>query len=336
MFNKIYERVIKYIKEEYKFLILLGLILFLGLFRLPYNLYISGGIIDINDRLKVGDNENIEKGSLNMAYVLSTRATIPTYLLSYIFDWEKESIEEAKIDKNDSVDDMWKREKMYMQEANDNAIISAFREANEKIVLHSEKLTVLYIDEGSTTSLKAGDIILSINNVKINKFEDIKEILKDFEIGDKVNVVFQRDDSVMDGYFVVREMNNEKKAGLYIIKSFDYEIDKPVKIDFSNKEGGPSGGLMLSLAIYNRLTSFDITKGRKIVGTGTIDSDGNVGEIGGIKYKLIGAYKNNADIFLVPEENYEEAIKVKKDKNYDIEIVKVKTLREAINYLGGN
>jgi PDZ domain-containing protein len=80
-----------------------------------------------------------------------------------------------------------------------------------------------------------------------------------------------------------------------------------------------------------------LSKGRNVVGTGTIDKDGNVGSIGGVKYKLIGAVKNKADIFLVPNgENYEEALKVKKEKNYDIKIVGVSTLKDAINELNKN
>jgi PDZ domain-containing protein len=71
-----------------------------------------------------------------------------------------------------------------------------------------------------------------------------------------------------------------------------------------------------------------------IVGTGTIDIDGKVGEIGGVKYKLKGAIKNDADIFFVPNgKNYEEAIKLKKKHGYDIKIVGVSTLDDAISYL---
>ena len=98
-------------------------------------------------------------------------------------------------------------------------------------------------------------------------------------------------------------------------------------------ESGPSGGLMMSLALYNSLVSEDITKGRTIIGTGTIDIDGNVGAIGGVRYKLIGAVKKKAEIFLVPEENYEEALEVKTEKNYDIRLISVKTLQEAIDAL---
>ena len=87
---------------------------------------------------------------------------------------------------------------------------------------------------------------------------------------------------------------------------------------------------MTSLSIYNALVENDITKGRIIVGTGTIDILGNVGEIGGIKYKLLGAEKDNADIFLCPIDNYEEALAVASTNELNIKLIPVKTLKEAV------
>ena len=65
----------------------------------------------------------------------------------------------------------------------------------------------------------------------------------------------------------------------------------------------------------------------------TIDIEGNVGEIDGIKYKIAGAVKNKMDVVLVSPYNYKEAVKVVKDNNYDIEIVEVKTFKDAVEYL---
>ena len=90
---------------------------------------------------------------------------------------------------------------------------------------------------------------------------------------------------------------------------------------------------MTTLAIYNSITKKDITKGKKIAGTGTIDIEGNVGEIGGVKYKLSGAVKNKADIFLVPDGNYEEAYDYKKERGFDIELVSISNFDEAIDFL---
>ncbi len=326
------KKIFCFIKEEYKFIIVLCLILFVGLFHLPYNIYVGGGTISLAKRLEV-ENEYQESGSFNLAYVTSIRATIPTYLLSYVFNWERESINDAKLDENDNPTDMWEREKLYLQEANDSAIISAYNLAKEDININKELLKILYVDKDSQTNLKIGDTILSIAGVKLKEFDEIKDILKNYQVGDKIDVHYLRNDKEEDGYFVIREIEGEKKAGLYLIKLFDYNTKRYVKLNFKGSEGGPSGGFMTSLAIYNRLTKNDLTKGRKIVGTGTIDSKGNVGEIGGVKYKLSGAVSGKADVFFVPEENYEEALKVKEEKGYDINIVMVKTLLDAVNYL---
>lgn len=334
MIKRFFKYLVNLVKEEYKLVILLILILFFGLFHLPYNLYVGGGIISLEKRLEVL-GEYKETGSFNLSYVISSRATIPTYLLSYIFDWERESINDAKLSSDDNARDMWEREKMYLQEANDNAIISAYQKAQEKITIKKELVKVLYVDSDAKTNLKTGDVIVSVDNTQINDFADLKNIINKYNVGDRVNVTYLRDDEEKSGYFVIQKIDNEKKAGLYLIKLYEYDLEKEVKLNFKNSEGGPSGGFMLALAIYNRLTSEDLTKGRKIVGTGTIDSLGNVGKIGGIKYKLKGAVRNNADIFFVPEENYDEALQIKKEKGYDISVVKVKTLSDAIEYLKG-
>ena len=80
--KKFYQAIIDYVKEEYKFLIVCALIIFIGLYKLPYNIYTGGGIMDINSRVIV-ENGYKAKGSFNMAYVDELEATIPTYLLSY-------------------------------------------------------------------------------------------------------------------------------------------------------------------------------------------------------------------------------------------------------------
>jgi len=68
-------------------------------------------------------------------------------------------------------------------------------------------------------------------------------------------------------------------------------------------------------------------------GTGTISLDGTVGEIAGVKYKLAGAVRKKADVFLVPSKNYEEAIKLKEKNNYDITIIEASNFSEVIEAL---
>jgi len=126
-------------------------------------------------------------------------------------------------------------------------------------------------------------------------------------------------------------LDGKKSILIYAICNYDYNND--IEFKFKASESGPSGGLMITLSIYEKYTKEDITKGKKIAGTGTIEMDGTVGEISGIKYKIIGASKSNVDVFFVPEANYKEAKKVVEENNYDINLVSVKTFKDAINYL---
>lgn len=332
MISKLYENVVNYIKKEYKFLILCLVILVVGVFPLPVNLYVGGGIIDLEDRIEI-KNETEPKGSFNLAYVKESRATLPTYLLSFIMNWDRTSVESVKIDDNDNAKAMWEREQLYLKEANDNAIINAYRLAGEKINIKKEVFQVLYVDKNANTNLKIGDEIISVDGKNIVSYDDIQNAASNRFIGDKIDIKVRRDNKEINCDATIIEIDGEKKIGIYLIKLYDYEVERDIKLKFSNREGGSSGGFMLSLAIYDRLVSDDITKGMKIVGTGTIDANGNVGEIGGVKYKLKGAVSKKADIFFVPVANYEEAINEKNKHNYDIDVIKVETLKDAINYL---
>lgn len=330
---KVYEKIKGFIKENYKFLILYIILLIICLWPLPYYIYTGGGTINLDKRISIED-EHVEKGSFNLAYVKNVKATIPTYLLSYLFNWDIESIENYQIDSHESSEDIWKREKLYLQESIDNAIINAYRLAGEDLIIKKEVYKILSIDENALTDLKIDDAILKINDIEVKNYDDIKSIVSNCSYNEKLNILVLRNNKEVSCYANVIEHEKEKKMGVYLIKSFDYDYSRKIDLGFSNREGGSSGGFMLSLAIYNRLIEKDLTHGLKIVGTGTIDSDGFVGSIGGVKYKLKGAEKEKADIFFVPSGiNYEEAIEEKEKNNYKIEVVGVKKLSDAIKYL---
>lgn len=330
---KVYEKVKKFIKDNYKFLIVYSLVFLFCLWPLPYYIYTGGGTINLQNRIKIS-SENLEKGSFNLAYVKSVKATIPTYLLSYLFDWDVERIDDLKLETEEDANDVWQRERLYLQESIDNAIISAYQLKGENITINKEVYKVLSVDKQAKTDMLVGDIILKINDIEVKNYDDVKEIISSCTIGENVKILVLRNDKEILCDAKIIEHNKEKKLGIYLIKSYDYEYDRQIELGFTTKEGGSSGGFMLSLAIYNRLNEKDLTDGLKIVGTGTISSDGKVGSIDGVKYKLRGAVSDKADLFFVPSgRNFEEAIKEKEKHGYKITIVEVATLQDAINYL---
>lgn len=334
MFNKIYENIKKFIKENYKTLLLYLILLIICTYRLPFYIYTGGGTIDLEKRIDLKGNE---KGSYNLAYVKQIYATIPTYLLSFVMDkWDVVKVSDLQIDNEEDVKDIDNREKLYLEEANNHAILNAYKLAGKTINMKESSYKVIYVNKDSDTNIIVGDKLVSVNGVKITNNLEYKKYLQTLEVDTRLEIKVERNNKEIDCYAILKEIDGEKIIGLYLVNIYDYELDPPINLKFKWNESGSSGGFMLSLAIYDRLVDDDLTKGRKIVGTGTIDANGNVGEIGGVKYKVLGASKEKADIFFCPKENYEEAINTKNKYNLKLKIVKVETLEEAINYLKNN
>jgi PDZ domain-containing protein len=103
---------------------------------------------------------------------------------------------------------------------------------------------------------------------------------------------------------------------------------RQVKFDIPNT-GGPSGGLIFALGIIEKLDSAQLVNGRLIAGTGTINKKGEVGPIGGIEDKLIGAKRAGATLFLAPIDNCIDITNIPKG----LQILAVSTLAEAVTLL---
>ncbi len=69
-------------------------------------------------------------------------------------------------------------------------------------------------------------------------------------------------------------------------------VDVRIAVD---QVGGPSAGMVFALGVVDLLTPGEMTGGKRFAGTGTIDSAGNVGAIGGIRQKLLGARAAGAE-----------------------------------------
>ena len=332
MLNKIYEKVKLFILENIRFLICLIGIVFLFTFELPYVVYTPGGLVNLNDRITVSDGYS-KDGSLNMSYVSMRKGTIPSILLSFVIpNWDLKKNEDVTVS-DESISELLKLEKIYMESSVNNATILAYEKAGKKINITKQINNVTYIADFAKTDIKLEDELISADGEKIESIDDLKMIVNSKNIQDKINIKVKRDGKEKECYAFVVDVSGDKKIGIGFLNTYEYETDPEVKVKTKATESGSSGGLMLTLAIYNDLVHDDLTRGRKVVGTGTIALDGTVGAIDGVKYKMLGAAKNKADIFLCPEENYEEALKVKNKFNLKLTVKSVKTFDEAVEYL---
>lgn len=339
MYNKLYEKIKKigkstkkFIKENYKILIIDIVIISLFLIPTGTEIYSPGSLLNLDDRVEI--EESYEKeGTINATYVTSRNGTIAFYLLAKVIpSWDIEKKSDITLE-GEEYNDAVKRQRISLESANENAITVAYEKSGKTIEITDSKIYVLATTEDSKTDLKVGDEILEIDNTKVENFEDIENALKDKKVNDKVEIKINRDNKEQTITGTLIENEGKPSIGVYLQVLHEFKTDPEIKINTDKNESGASAGLMTSLQIYNELNSIDITKGLTISGTGTIDLEGNVGEIDGVKYKLAGAVKKGADVFICPEENYKEAIKEKKEHDYKIKILKVSTFDEALEKL---
>ncbi len=329
MLNKLYVQTKTFIKENIKFLLILIVAFFVLTFELPYYIDTPGGLIDVSERLEVEDGYGIN-GSLNLAYISEFRATITTLIVAYFNgDWEIIKKDDVVAD-NETIEENNYRNKILLEEANQNAIIVAFDKAGLDYEVTNRKVNIIYIYEEADTDLKIGDVITEINGIEINSKEEALNTIKE---SDELSIKVINDGVEYTRYANKVDIGGEDLIGIMVSETKDVTPSKEVSINFKESESGPSGGFMMSLSIYDYLTSEDLTKGLKIVGTGTIDEFGNVGVIGGIGHKIKAAVKEDADIFFAPSANYAEALEVVTEENLDITLVEVSHIDDAIEYL---
>lgn len=332
MFNKLYSNVKNFIVENYKFLIIWGIIIFLFFYEFPFVIYTPGGIVNLEDRIEVENSRDTE-GSLNMSYVSLVKGTLPMILLSYCLpNWDLVKSSEITAP-DESVDELLELEKLYMQSSIDNATILAYEKAGKELNITREVNNIVYISDDADTDLEIYDELLTADGIEVNDVAELREIVNSKNEGDSITFLVNRNGKEKECSAKIYNTEDGLKVGVSFLTTYEYETNPEISVATKASESGSSGGLMLTLAIYNAITDEDITKGRTIVGTGTISLDGTVGAIDGVKYKILGAVKSDAEIFLCPMENYEETLSVKEEFDLDIEIHGVATFDEALEYL---
>ena len=333
MFKKFYEKVKEFIKTEYKFI--LFLIVFVVICTWPVNYYIviGGGISDISDRVVV-ENSDSSNGSFNLSYVSELKGTTLSYLLSYVMPhWKRVSMDDYKYTTDEDYQDIEFRSELDLLSSNSNAIYYAYQLADKPCEVVKTDVYVIVKFPEYDNPLEVGDKLLKVNGVLCANLVEFQEAIQKVE-GNSVHVTVLRDGKEMELTSKLYEEENRKVLGVGLQSVTTYDVDPEVEFQFEKNESGPSAGLITTLSIYDQLTKGDLTKGKLIAGTGTIEADGSIGQIGEVEYKLLGAVDGGAQVFLVPAgENYQDCKKMKKDENLDIKLISVKNIDDAIKKL---
>lgn len=321
------KKIKQFLKEYWIFIVTFVVGVLITWVPIPYYVEGPGGLISLKNRFTI---DSKTQDNYYLAYVSSYNGTIFNVVLSW-FQKDYKAYPNTKESGNTKEVDF--RNHLLLEEANQDAVIYAYLKAGKTVDILSEEIYVTYIYDASKTDLEVGDKILKMDGVIIFSKDNLSELLQEKKVGDKILFEVENNGKYLERYAYLFEDEGRKMIGILPTLKRKYEVDPEITFSFEASESGSSGGFMTSLAIYDMLVEEDLSHGLKIAGTGTIDAEGNVGEIGGIEYKIMGALKDGADLFFVPVENYIDAMKTLDDKNGDLKIISISHFDDALEYL---
>jgi Lon-like protease len=279
-----------------------------------------------------GHQEFPTKGQLRLTTVSETRADysvrLPQVLDAWVSSDEIVVPRDVVYPPDQSVQQVQQQNTQEMLDSQQTAIVAGLGEAGID-ALHV-KISKTVPNTPADGVLQAGDEITAIDGKPVTTRDDVVAGITDLAPGTPVKVTFVRDGTTRTVTVPTQANPTGDSRSRIGIELDPNEFDPPfdVSINLGQTIGGPSAGLIFSLAIYDKLTPGALTGGRNIAGTGTIDVNGNVGEIGGIQQKIAGAYGDGVRVFLVPAANCAEAAGSSLADN--VELIKVATLDQAV------
>ena len=264
-----------------------------------------------------GNNDNYTfEGNLYQLTVRRDEANIFVYLWSLINDSYDLYPREVILPDGVTPQELSEISIQNMRTSENVAIAVALKNIGYEIESKGDGVAVVGLLEDSPVKdkLKKGDLINSINNIEIFSATEFISTLRTYSIGETVSIGLLREvDGVKEQMYIKTtliehvEYEGEPMVG-FLATTVNERFDFPFEIDIkTGNVGGPSAGLMMALNVYNNLIPEDITNSMIVAGTGTIEIDGSVGPVGGVKQKIIAAKRAGAELILVPVANFDEA-----------------------------
>ena len=308
----------------------------------PYAVYTPGLVTPVGPMVQTSSDDTQAEG----VFMLTTiRMTSANYWMSLQSMWDPDML---LYNKRDIIGDKSQTEyaarlSYVMQQSQSNAIEAAYRAARTPYRMEPDKLVVTDVPQSAGGDLRPGDHLLTIDDMPFQDASALAGLLEGRSAGDRLQWTVLREgreervSTSLDQTLDASSPHGLPQAlgGLQLAELRKLTPEDPalvVNID-AGEIGGPSAGLIFALQIYDNLTPGDLSSGRRIAGTGTIDPQGRVGPIGGISLKITAAEAMGTELFLAPSQNAEEAAAKARRIGSQMKVIAVSTLDEAIEAL---
>ena len=221
-----------------------------------------------------------------------------------------------------------------MEESKVVAKIVALGRAGYEVKATGEGARVESLLPGTTAGgiLQEGDVVVAAEGQQIQTATDLVNLVRRQKPGSTVSLSVQRAGDAFEARVATKESDSEPGIAVIgiLIKTHNFGHSLPLRIDIDSQNiGGPSAGLMFTLAIIDALDADGLAPGHTVAGTGTMSLDGTVGPVGGVAQKVVGAEDAGAEYFLAPADNVEAA----KGAAKRVKVVRVDTVDDAIQFL---
>ena len=229
-----------------------------------------------------------------------------------------------------------------MSQSKSNAELVALQYLGYDVFDTTGALVNSLVDGGPAQGhLQPGDTIVAIDGTSVTTANAAIAMLRTTTPGQSVKFHVESDKGVArDETIVLGARSDGASYGMVGVSLGDRIHQKdplPVNLSIdSGRVGGDSAGLAFTLSIIDELTPGELTGGHKVAVTGTMQTDGTIGAIGGVQQKVVAARKAKAELMLVPDANFDEA---KAKAGDTIKVLAVKDLHAALaalSALGGN
>jgi PDZ domain-containing protein len=275
-------------------------------------------------------------GHLNMTTVRVTSADYSMNLVEVVTGWlahdEKVVEHDTLYPSGQTAEEADQENAEEFTQSQDSAKAAALKELG--IPVSSQVIVSAVIKGGpSVGRLHAGDVIKSVDGTRVKAAGDVAKLVTRHKPGQKVTftVVPQKSRTSKEVTITTEQSDDSGRKRTVVGIGAGAEHTFPFGIDIKLADvGGPSAGLMFALGIIDKLTPGDLTDGKFVAGTGTVDDDGKVGPIGGIDMKIIGARSKGARYFFTPADNCAEAAS---GAPSGLRLIKVRTIDDAMRAL---
>ncbi|MDI3257180.1 MAG: SepM family pheromone-processing serine protease [Kyrpidia sp.] len=313
---------------------------------LPYYLFLPGSADPVEPVVTVQGGHKDERGKL----LLTTVYSLPVnnvYVLAYglVTGSEIEPRDRATFGLDDEAYEALM--KQMMEGSQNSAVVAALRFLGKpvRVVQKGVEVKGILPESAAKGRLQQGDVITAVDGQTVANQDQLVRDLKNRNPGQTVRLDVLRNGKSMVLTVPLVRLSGDKnqdapQTGLGIQAVTVQRVESPVRVDFQTGNiGGPSAGLMFALEIINQLTPGDLTGGHIIAGTGTMDVDGRVGQIGGVEHKVVAAQRAGAEVFFVPadvnaqDHNERDAKAAAGRIGANLRIVPVRTLADAVSFL---